>query len=96
MKEQAEQWLAFSRIDLASIEKLMEDELLNQSSAFHAHQSIEKTLKAILELKDKKIPKIHDLESLLGNVKNAGILLNINEDTLDEINQAYIDSRYPC
>ena len=55
MKKQAEQWLKYSKVDLLTIEKIKSDKLLTQSSAFHAHQSVEKSFKALLENKNCKV-----------------------------------------
>ncbi len=53
-------------------------------------------LKAILEDKNVKIPKIHDLEKLYGIILELGIRLKIDEDILAQINDVYIDARYPA
>lgn len=68
---------------------------LTQSVAFHCHQAVEKTFKALIENIGLRVPKIHDLERLYGLIKEQGIDIEINEDTLDQINDVYIDSRYP-
>ena len=95
MKKQAKQWLHFSKVDLSTIEKIKDDEFLTQSAAFHSHQSVEKSLKAIIALYDRKIPKVHDLLLLIGIIEEINIEINIDQDILDSINQIYIDSRYP-
>jgi len=95
MKKQAEQWLKYSKVDLLTIEKIKCDKLLTQSSAFHAHQSVEKSLKALLENKNCKVLKTHDLELLLGKVIEMYPELEVDLDLLDKLNQVYIDSRYP-
>jgi len=95
MKRQVKEWLRRAEVDLLSAEKLLDDEFLTQSVAFHAHQVIEKSLKAILENSERKIPKIHDLEKLYGLVEEAGIKIDIDEDMLAQINDVYIDTRYP-
>ena len=95
MKRQVKEWLRRAEVDLLSAEKLLDDEFLTQSVAFHAHQVIEKSLKDILENSERKIPKIHDLEKLYGLVEEAGIEIDIDEDMLAQINDVYIDTRYP-
>ena len=95
MKPQVKKWLEFAGIDLLSAEKLLSDERVTQSAAFHCHQAIEKSLKALLEELGIKIPRIHDLERLYGIMIENDIELNINLDVLDQINDVYIDSRYP-
>ena len=96
MKEQAKQWLEFSKIDLATIEKIKNDEFLTQSAAFHSQQSVEKSLKSILELYDFSVPKSHDLRMIYTKIEKLKINLEIDNDMLDSINQIYIDTRYPA
>ncbi len=95
MKKRAEEWLKFSKIDLDSALKLLEDPGLTQSVAFHCQQTIEKAFKAILEEKNLKVPRLHDLEKLFGMVEECGLEMQIDEDVLDEINDVYIETRYP-
>ncbi len=90
MKKQAKQWLKYANVDLRSAEKPLNYEELTQSIAFHSHQTIEKSLKALLEDEDVKIPKIHDLEKLYGLILKAGIKLMLEEDSLAQINDVYI------
>ena len=75
MKKQVEEWLEFATVDLRSAKKLLEDETLTQSAAFHLHQTVKKAFKAIIEYLNKKIPKIHDLEKLMEIIKENGIKL---------------------
>ena len=94
--EQAKEWLHFAKIDLVSTEKLLDDEFLTRSVAFHAHQCIEKSFKAILEAKGLDVPRTHDLERLYGLIEEiAGMDLKVDEDLLDQLNDVYVDSRYP-
>ncbi len=95
MKKRVSEWLKLSKIDLDSAIKLLEDASLTQSSAFHCQQSIEKSLKALLENQTDTFVKTHDLRRLCGLVEEAGIKLNVDDDVLDEINAVYIESRYP-
>jgi len=95
MKKQVKQWLKYAEVDLLSAEKLLNEERLTQSVTFHSHQAVEKTLKAILENKNIRVPKTHDLEKLYGMILKEEIRLDLEEDTLAEINDVYIDSRYP-
>ncbi len=96
MKRQVSNWLKHAEIDLLSAEKLLEDDSLSQSVAFHSHQAIEKSFKAILEENNFRIPKTHDLEKLLGMIQEIGVIIEgIDEDILAQINDVYLDSRYP-
>ena len=95
MKKQAKQWLNYAKVDLLSAEKLLNEEELTRSVAFHSHQAVEKSLKAILENKSIRIPKTHDLEKLYGLILKEKIRLELEEDILAQLNDVYIDSRYP-
>ena len=96
MKRQAEKWLAFAEVDLLTAEKLLDQKMLTQSTAFHLHQCVEKSFKAILENNDIKILRIHNLERLYAQVELIhSISINLDEDILDQINDVYIDTRYP-
>ena len=97
MKKQAKEWVRFAQNDLQSAKVLVNQDKLTTVVAFHVQQCIEKSFKAILELYDKKIPRVHDLRKLLHLLKDEGICIefNLNEDIFDQINQVYIDTRYP-
>ena len=95
MKNQVEEWLDFASIDLRSAKKLLEDETLTQSAAFHLHQTVEKAFKATIEYSNKKIPKIHDLEKLMEIINENGIKFKTNTDPILKINNIYIEARYP-
>jgi HEPN domain-containing protein len=97
MKKRVEEWIYFAEADIRSIKKLMEDPTLRQIAAFHCQQAIEKLLKAILEDRKTKTPKIHDLSKLYGMIIDIEpkIDIEIDENILSEINDVYIDTRYP-
>jgi HEPN domain-containing protein len=60
-------------------------------SAFLAHQSVEKLLKAIFAVEGKKIPKIHYIDELARK-------LDISEEVIDDLSELTIDymvARYP-
>jgi len=98
MKKQAKEWISFAETDLKSAKALIKDESLTTTAAFHAQQCVEKSLKALLELNNRKIPRIHDLLKLIRRIDNdqINISLSVNEEILDQINQVYIDARYPA
>jgi len=94
MKKQAEYWLKMASDDLSVIEEIIEREDLTHMVAFHSQQAIEKSLKAILEEKESKVPRTHNLIALIGKVKKY-LNLRIEEELIAELNETYIDSRYP-
>jgi len=95
MKKRAKEWIKYSKLDLDSALKLLESPKLTQSAAFHCQQSIEKAFKAIIEEKTNKVPRTHDLGKLYGLIEECGIKLTIDEDVLDQVNDVYIETRYP-
>ena len=95
MRERAKEWLEFADVDLRAAEKLRDDEPLARATAFHAHQCAEKSIKAILELRGERVPKIHNLRVLMESIRALGLNPQVDEDVLDEINQIYIEARYP-
>jgi HEPN domain-containing protein len=95
MKKQAEDWISFADKDFAAAEIIMkEDRPLTNIVAFHCQQAIEKYLKAYLIEKDIPIIKTHDLIKLNDMTKEIKDLY-IDERKLTEINEVYIESRYP-
>ena len=94
MTKQVKQWIDFAQTDIASAKKLNEDKALTQSAAFHCQQAVEKLFKAMLEYKQAPIKKIHNLDVLYKQCSD-NVTININETILKEINEVYIDSRYP-
>jgi len=87
------EWLKASSGDLAVLRKIVDDEFVTHMTAFHSQQSVEKSLKAILEFNNIDVPKKHDVQMLKDLV---GQYIHIdNEDILEDLNSLYIDSRYP-
>lgn len=66
MKEKTIDWLRVAETDIQVVEILINYEHLASGLAFHCQQSIEKSLKAILEENDAEVPKIHRLITLVG------------------------------
>lgn len=94
MRKLAEEWLKFAEKDLKAIEFILNEDELTNIAAFHSHQCIEKSFKALIVIKTEQIPRIHNLLKLYGTVRNH-ISLEINIEHLEQINETYIDSRYP-
>jgi HEPN domain-containing protein len=95
MKKQAKAWIEFAALDLRAAMKLLEDKTLTQSAAFHIHQTVEKSFKAIIENLNIRVPKIHDLEKLLEIINENKITFKTDIDPILKINNIYIESRYP-
>jgi len=62
--------------------------------AFHCQQSVEKSFKAVLEEYDRLVPRTHDLIALRTLVEKH-IRVMVEPDLLNQMNDLYVDSRYP-
>lgn len=87
------EWLKSAQDDLTLINAIIDNPSITNLASFHAHQSIEKSLKALLVHNNINIPKKHDLIQLKDLTDN---FIDIeNEDVLEDLNSLYIESRYP-
>jgi HEPN domain-containing protein len=92
-KKLAIEWLKSSYYDLENIKYIINVEYLTHIVAFHSQQSIEKSFKTLIVLYSNKLPKQHDLLKLHTRIKDY---LDIkDENILEDLNELYIDSRYP-
>jgi len=64
MRRFTKEWLKASYDDLLTIYEIKGIEHLTHIAAFHAQQSIEKSLKALIEEYEIDIPKTHNLSKL--------------------------------
>jgi HEPN domain-containing protein len=87
------EWLKAASDDLRASENLLQYPELTNIIAFHCQQCIEKSFKAIAEEKEVMVSKTHDLIKLHFLLKDY--LVAIDLEILREINELYIDSRYP-
>ena len=94
MKATTKDWFNYAKIDLQTCEKILNDEFLTNSVAFHAQQTVEKSFKAIFEEHGLKIPRTHNLLRLHNKL---GELINfpIDEDLLEKTDEVYTETRYP-
>ena len=94
MKRPGEEWLELAKIDLRTIERIIDDPTLASAAAFHSQQCIEKSFKAILEARAGDVPRTHDLVLLYGKVTKSESI-HIDEHILTMVNETYIETRYP-
>lgn len=94
MKASVSAWLRAAEEDLSVIVSLLHSNLATGAACFHAQQCVEKSLKAVLEEYSKKVPKIHDLDKLLSEVKQH-VDIVCDKLMIDKLNMLYIESRYP-
>lgn len=61
--------------------------------AFHAQQAIEKSLKALIEEKGERIPRIHSLSKLF-DLCSTFLDFKFDESLIIALDSLYIESRY--
>jgi len=61
---------------------------------FHAHQCVEKALKAVLAHEGVVFRRTHDVAELLDLLSDAGIVSPPHADGLDELNPFAVEARY--
>ena len=94
MKIITKEWLDLAFLDLESISYLIIDDRLTGQVAFLSQQAIEKSLKAIIEEYNSKVPRIHSLSKLF-ELCSANIDLEVNEIVVIALDSIYTESRYP-
>lgn len=94
MKQITREWLTLAEKDIASCEKMLEDDFLTNIVAFHAQQTVEKSFKAIIEEFELGFVKTHDLVRLYEIVKSH-LGFEPDLEMIRMVNELYIDARYP-
>lgn len=61
---------------------------------FHAHQCVEKALKAVLAYAGVAFRRTHDIAELLDLLSDAGCALPPDVERLDELNPYAVEARY--
>ncbi len=64
------------------------------AAAFHAQQSIEKAIKAVLCLKGAEFRRTHDLIELSGRVADAGAPIPVDDNLLRRLTPYGVEFRY--
>jgi len=88
----AKDWLKSSISDLMNIEAILDNDFLTHIVAFHAQQAIEKALKAVIENRNERIPKVHSLRKLI-EIMDEDIEYDL--ELIKLLDSLYIESRYP-
>jgi len=92
----ARDWLrhAASDLHLARI-ALPDPDVLRNQIAFHAQQTAEKALTAVLVARDVRFPRTHDLEALIQIVQLAGVPWPFAPATIGALSPFAVETRYP-
>jgi HEPN domain-containing protein len=89
-------WISSAEADLTAAKVLLrEKKPLLFGVCFHAQQSAEKYLKALLIYKEMDFPKTHDLVTLNTLCHQAGIFAGFDPRQLVELSRHAVQTRYP-
>ncbi len=93
--DEARRFLALAADDLAAFQALVTLPHIRQAIAFfHAQQSIEKSLKAVLFARGLAFRRTHDLLDLADRLEEGGVSLPFSAEELGEINPYAVEFRY--
>ncbi|GFP32593.1 hypothetical protein HKBW3S42_00897 [Candidatus Hakubella thermalkaliphila] len=93
MKRRVSQWLEFADEDYRMAQLAMKEKIYNQV-CFHSQQWVEKSLKALIEAR-QKVPKIHKLGDVLELCLRLGYMLEQYQNDIEFIDKFYTSTRYP-
>lgn len=89
-------WISSAEADYAAAKVLLRDKSqILFGVCFHAQQSAEKYLKALLIYKEADFPKTHDLVTLNTLCRQAGIFTEFAPELLIELSRHAVETRYP-
>ena len=74
---------------------LAEHDELWALACYHFHQAAEKSLKGFLIHTGQKVPRVHDLQELVGRCAEQDPGFSAYEDNAVYLNPFYIEARYP-
>ncbi len=94
MKTITREWLSRAAEDLAAAQALLLRADLTNVVAFHAQQTVEKTLKAVIEEYDLGMIRTHSLTRLYELVRPHHPVI-ADMDMLDRLESVYVEARYP-
>lgn len=89
------EWLKKSQEDEEAVKALSKEKVSFSVICFLSQQIAEKCLKAYLAEYDLRIPKIHQLEKLLGECKKISLDFDTLSEEVISLSEYYIESRYP-
>jgi HEPN domain-containing protein len=93
MRKETEEWIKIAGEDLQSAVCLLEKSVYRMA-CYHAQQTVEKFLKAILVEKEIDVPRIHNLLDLNNAAKKLGHETPLLDEDAVFLNSIY-RSRYP-
>lgn len=94
MKSQTVPWITKAHEDIKAAHILFEAGL-SDPACFHAQQAAEKCLKVVLEEYQERIPKTHDLDSLLDRLPGSIVVPTAVFTAAFILTSFAVDIRYP-
>jgi len=92
----AKEWLSHAQSDLALAKLASGDQnILASQVCFHAQQSAEKAIKAVLRFHQIDFPFTHDLDALLEVAGQSKILIPPNVQDAGRLTPYAVEARYP-
>jgi HEPN domain-containing protein len=89
-------WLEHAKSDLKLAHLARESkEVLPEQVCFHAQQTAEKAIKAVLLFKRVEFPLVHDIEELLELAKQGGLVLPPEVSGAGILTPYAVEARYP-
>jgi HEPN domain-containing protein len=95
MKKRIEEWIERAEHDLEAAQLLLDHKAHADIVLFHAHQAVEKYLKAFLLHHGWKLRKIHDLETLITDAMDVDSAFETYLDLGRRLTAFYYTERYP-
>lgn len=96
MNEQAaKEWLVKAWHNISGAKLFYEANHYTDVTAVELHYGVEKTIKSLLAIQNKKMPKTHDIYELYQYVTNF-IDLEDSLDFMDQITKYHIEESYPA
>lgn len=91
------EWISYAQADMSAARTLADNRADNvpATSAFHAHQAVEKAIKALLVAAQVTFQKEHDLSLLLGLVPSDRFPRIHEVGSLADLNPYAVATRYP-
>ena len=93
--DESRRWLRYAREDLFTAKTMLGwEEVLSRHVCWHAQQSAEKAIKAVLVFLQIEFPRSHDLD-MLRNLVPDGWRLRVHHPDLAELTEWAVEARYP-
>jgi HEPN domain-containing protein len=90
-----QEWLVHAESDLKLAKLGLNKDILPEQICFHAQQTVEKTLKAVLLFYKIDFPFTHDLEELLDTFESAKISVPAHLLDVGILTPYAVETRYP-